>query len=220
MGLLGWCSRRVGGLSLLALIALCYWVIYKEYGAARQLSPQNTPSENTATQKTSYGAGIWTYVFAYYCLFIHLLVFIAPVRACKAVWDITESLRREARALAIRDYKQQNVQRRNSQSSISSAETLTSDNTASLTSTSEATSDTEVEEFAAVDQSSPADVVHAIVIPNYKEEVDTLRETLEVLASHPMAATSYDVSRDIASFCSWRWSTVVLYLPFSPALGY
>ena len=37
-------------------------------------------------------------------------------------------------------------------------------------------------------------VIHAIVIPNYKEEVDSLRETLDVLASHPQARDSYDVS--------------------------
>ncbi|CAK7271430.1 hypothetical protein SEPCBS119000_004602 [Sporothrix epigloea] len=36
-------------------------------------------------------------------------------------------------------------------------------------------------------------VIHAIVIPNYKEEVDTLRETLDVLASHSCARTNYDV---------------------------
>jgi hypothetical protein len=204
-------------LSLFALLALCYWVIYNEYGAARQVSSQAASLDKPATQKTSRGAGIWTYVFAYYCLFIHFLVFIAPIRACKAVWDITESLRREARALAIRDYKQQNAQRRNSHSSISSAETLTSDNNVSLTSASEATSDTEVEEFAAVEQSSAADVVHAIVIPNYKEEVDTLRETIEVLASHPMAATSYDVSS--RESCSWCFDAVPS-IPFSSVLGY
>lgn len=37
-------------------------------------------------------------------------------------------------------------------------------------------------------------VVHAIIIPNYKEDVDGLRETLGVLASHPQARVSYDVS--------------------------
>lgn len=36
-------------------------------------------------------------------------------------------------------------------------------------------------------------VIHAIIIPNYKEETDILRETLEVLASHPRARSSYDI---------------------------
>lgn len=37
-------------------------------------------------------------------------------------------------------------------------------------------------------------VIHAIIIPNYKEDIDGLRETLDVLASHPQARLSYDVS--------------------------
>jgi hypothetical protein len=28
------------------------------------------------------------------------------------------------------------------------------------------------------------DVLHAIILPNYKEDIDTLRETLDVLACH------------------------------------
>jgi hypothetical protein len=37
-------------------------------------------------------------------------------------------------------------------------------------------------------------LVHAIILPNYKEEMETLRETLEVLASHQLARFSYEVS--------------------------
>ena len=37
-------------------------------------------------------------------------------------------------------------------------------------------------------------LVHTIILPNYKEEMDTLRETLEVLASHQLARSSYEVS--------------------------
>ncbi|KAK9312347.1 hypothetical protein V1522DRAFT_460481 [Lipomyces starkeyi] len=35
--------------------------------------------------------------------------------------------------------------------------------------------------------------IHAIFVPNYKEHLDTLRETLSMLASHYMALSSYDV---------------------------
>jgi hypothetical protein len=38
-------------------------------------------------------------------------------------------------------------------------------------------------------------IVHAIILPNYKEEMETLRETLEVLASHQLARSSYEVRR-------------------------
>jgi hypothetical protein len=69
---------------------------------------------------------------------------------------------------------------------------LTSSRDISSTSSSEA-GDVEPESFADADI-APDRVIHAIVIPNYKEENDTLRETLEVLASHPQARNTYDVS--------------------------
>lgn len=37
------------------------------------------------------------------------------------------------------------------------------------------------------------EVIHAIIIPNYGEDIDTLRTTLAVLASHPRAETQYEV---------------------------
>ncbi|RDW92830.1 glycosyltransferase family 2 protein [Aspergillus mulundensis] len=37
------------------------------------------------------------------------------------------------------------------------------------------------------------EVTHAIIIPNYKEDIGTLRETLNVLASHPRARSRYEV---------------------------
>lgn len=38
------------------------------------------------------------------------------------------------------------------------------------------------------------EVIHAIILPNYKEDIDTLRTTLLVLASHPRASSQYEVS--------------------------
>lgn len=37
------------------------------------------------------------------------------------------------------------------------------------------------------------EVVHAIILPNYGEDLHTLRTTLNVLASHPRASTQYEV---------------------------
>lgn len=57
-----------------------------------------------------------------------------------------------------------------------------------------------VEECAATDwraaSGSPLEfdaVKHLIILPNYKETLDTLRETLSILASHPVAWSSYRV---------------------------
>jgi hypothetical protein len=38
------------------------------------------------------------------------------------------------------------------------------------------------------------ELTHAIIIPNYSEDLDTLRTTLTVLAIHPKAKWQYDVS--------------------------
>jgi hypothetical protein len=41
---------------------------------------------------------------------------------------------------------------------------------------------------------SPEDrIIHAIILPNYMEDLGTLRETLDVLASHRKAKTQYEV---------------------------
>jgi hypothetical protein len=51
-------------------------------------------------------------------------------------------------------------------------------------------------------------VVHAIVVPNYMEDLGTLRETLDVLASHRRARTQYEVrlfSLHWRNFCANSW---------------
>ncbi|KAH9222531.1 hypothetical protein DL95DRAFT_505508 [Leptodontidium sp. 2 PMI_412] len=37
------------------------------------------------------------------------------------------------------------------------------------------------------------EIVHAIILPNYKENMDTLRETLHILASHSLARSSHEI---------------------------
>ncbi|KKK13941.1 hypothetical protein ARAM_005608 [Aspergillus rambellii] len=43
------------------------------------------------------------------------------------------------------------------------------------------------------DKDIEEEVVHAIIIPNYNEEIHTLRSTLDVLASHPRASSQYEI---------------------------
>jgi hypothetical protein len=44
-----------------------------------------------------------------------------------------------------------------------------------------------------LEEGEDVEVVHAIILPNYCEDLDTLQTTLNVLASHPRAATQYEV---------------------------
>ncbi|KAH7328395.1 glycosyl transferase family group 2-domain-containing protein [Stachybotrys elegans] len=193
MSLFGWCTRRAGGLSMAALVFLSYWVISSEYtlqlhGYKYEQADKNT--ESYSSTSTS-GAGIWTYVFAYYALFVHLLIFILPFRALWAVWDVTQAVKRATRTNPLEDYKKL-ARRRLSSTSLSSAETLTSDQAPTTATTSEA-GDVDLEMYTDSGDIMQNPIIHAIIIPNYKEEMDTLRETLDVLASHPLAQSSYDV---------------------------
>ncbi|PNY28161.1 Uncharacterized protein TCAP_01909 [Tolypocladium capitatum] len=162
-----------------------------------QTAQMGAPSSSMHTPTPSLGAGIWTLVFAYYCLLIHAMVFLFPLRACWSVWDITKALKRSAKSKALEDYKKTNFRRRDSSISISSSETLASETLASdsngYSSTVSEASDVEPDMYADGADVAPHPVIHAIVIPNYKEEMDTLKETLEVLASHPQAHRSYDI---------------------------
>jgi hypothetical protein len=48
-------------------------------------------------------------------------------------------------------------------------------------------------DIRSLEEGEPGEVVHAIILPNYCEEEETLKTTLRVLASHPRAATQYEV---------------------------
>lgn len=183
MPLGSWSSRRVGGLSLVAVVILCYWALSSE---VKTSSREHAAVRDEDSKRVPRDIGHLAVLFAYYSLFIHILVVVFPIRACWAIWDVTRSLRRVAR---MKKWKETKTHRLSS-SSLSSAETLVSQQTSS--SSSEA-GDVESGYFADVEVEQPQDI-HAILIPNYKEDIEVLRETLEVLASHPQARAQYDVS--------------------------
>lgn len=176
---------------MLATVTLSYWVISSELEAQRDAYKYPSSDKLGAPSYGAQSSGLWVKIFSYYCLLIHFLVFVFPLRSCWAVFTITRSLRKSARSKALKDIKFGH-RRRGSSTSLSSSETLTSSRDLSSTSSSEA-GDLDPECYADGDI-APDRVIHAIVIPNYKEENDTLRETLEVLASHPQARNTYDVS--------------------------
>lgn len=180
---------------MIVLIALCYWVISRESTTEQHRykyeQPNNQGTYYSSTSTT--GAGIWTYIFSYYCLLIHVLVCVFPLRACWTVWTLTQSLKRAAQSHSLLDLKKL-ASRRDSYTSVSSSETLISSHNGGCSSTTSEAGDIDPELYTDGVSGAGDNVIHAIIIPNYKEEHDTLKETLEVLASHPQAQDSYDVS--------------------------
>lgn len=183
---------------MLMTMALSYWVISKEATTSqydyKYTSQDSLSRPSHSTISTSEGAGVWTVVFAYYCLLIHFLVFAFPMRSCWAMFDTTRCLKRATRSKSLKDFKLSH-RRRGSSTSLSSSETLTSSKEDSLPSSATSSEAGDIEtEFYTDGDAEPDRIIHAIVIPNYKEEVDSLRETLDVLASHSQARYCYDVS--------------------------
>lgn len=134
-------------------------------------------------------AGNWTLLFAYYTLLMHIFVFIFPMRACWAVEDLTRSLKKVARTKQLIDFKFSHA-RRPSTTSLSSSVTLTSSQASSASSEA---GDIELG-YCTDSDVEQEKTIHAIIIPNYQENIEDLRETLAVLASHAQARATYDVS--------------------------
>ncbi|RFN46966.1 glycosyl transferase gt-a type structural fold protein [Fusarium flagelliforme] len=189
-----WFAQRAGGLSMISLSVLCYWVISRDSTLEQQrYSYDQTDSKGVLYPSASnIGAGSWSYVFAYYCLLVHVLVCIFPLRACWTIWNLTQYMKRAARSDSLLDLKRL-ASRRDSYASASSSETLISTRTSTSSSTTSEAGDCDPDFYTDGVPGANDNVVHAIIIPNYKEEIDTLRETLDVLASHPQAHYSYDV---------------------------
>ncbi|KAF7561142.1 hypothetical protein G7046_g3019 [Stylonectria norvegica] len=194
MGIFAWCSRRAGGLAMLALLGLSYWVISRESTLHKHRYKYEQPGTGATyfSSTSTVGAGIWTFVFAYYCLLVHVLVSLFPVRACWSLWGLTQTFKRSTQSNTLRDLKKLAMRRRSSYASSASSETLTSSHNDYSSTVSEA-GDSDPDTYTEGGHLTVDRVIHAIIIPNYKEELDTLKETLDVLASHPQAHDSYDI---------------------------
>jgi hypothetical protein len=166
-----WCTQRISSLGLVSLFSLLYLALWH---SRRHGDPNETSNSQLA--------------LAYYAVLVHVLALAFPLRLCYATWRLTKSLRESTRS---RDHKtaslahfvnRPKLPRVPSSSEISSYASSSSDIT---------TSDSESSASSYGDEES---VIHAIIIPNYKEDLNTLRETLEVLACHPQASSTYEVS--------------------------
>jgi hypothetical protein len=151
---------------------------------------EKTPHQYDKKQDTGRSAGNLKVLFAYYSLLIHILVVVFPFRAGWAIWNITLGLRKIARCK-----KWQNAQ--SSQRPFSTRLSSTdAPSYAQPSSTSSEAGDLE-SGYYADSEVEQYEVVYTILIPNYIEDIEVLRETLEVLACYPEARSQYDVSSPV-----------------------
>jgi hypothetical protein len=200
MSVVAWLTQCSGGIAFLLVLGLSIWVLTKEVGPAAVAADYRPLIAGLG------GRGFWTIVFAYYCLAIHVNVICFSTRSCYGIWDMTFHLRDDAEKakMAVVHGLGSSLQRPPSAASLSSSETLTSSNASSsssspTSSTSSDAGDFDLEKCSGDTTPVTDTVVHAIIIPNYKEEIDTLTETLDVLASHPQARECYDVRFRVSS---------------------
>ncbi|TAQ86661.1 hypothetical protein B7494_g5022 [Chlorociboria aeruginascens] len=115
------------------------------------------------------------FVFVCYTMVAHTFAFLFPIRLCWSVQGMTKRLQsvsqKRKNSLELKSVPQL----KKSHADYSDDETFSSYYT-----------ETDSEE-------GYAPIVHAIILPNYKEDLDTLRETLDVLACHALASSSYDI---------------------------
>jgi hypothetical protein len=183
MSFLSWCSARCGGISLVLLSTLCLYVLFDaflhSYGLPRHASTDASRPYTTSSDRPF----ILSYIFAFYSLIVHGCVVMFQLRACWAVVETTKGLRNAAHQVPW-------VTSRLHQSWEPSSESPEISEVASSRSSRSSvdgwTSGTDSEDDLEL-------VTHAIIIPNYKEDIDVLMETLDILASHPQARYAYDV---------------------------
>jgi len=190
MGFRAWAARCIPGFSILALsflILLALTDVPQWYQACSE--PDASWRAAFASKGTKLALLDTTtppeYVFAAYNLLIHILALLAPLRFCWSLWQITGQVRQV-------DARYRSGGRANS---CRPGAWRRASSPATSTNLEESTnSGDDCQEKRGEGDGSLGRLRNTILLPSYKEEIENLRETLDVLASHHQAKSTYDVS--------------------------
>ncbi|KAH8683206.1 glycosyl transferase family group 2-domain-containing protein [Tricladium varicosporioides] len=179
-----WCVQRVTSLVFLSLIVLLYVAIWHDRPQAQHhgKAPLKLPK---AGEKVDDSIPLTNaqLLFICYTLAAHFLGLTFPMRLVYATRSITKKLKNELRQLPITSNVLSNLPETPSKFLESSY------GHEGYESSSSSYTD---ESRTQVDENDDL-ILHTIIIPNYKEDIETLRETLEVLACHPQACSVYEI---------------------------
>lgn len=177
--MLTWVVRCTPVLSSVLLLLIIY--------SALQEPDDSSPS--FYTKPGCYSPNCWKplslsqHIYVAYTILMHLQLLIYGPQLCISLHWLTRNIKavrdcRIARNLTAKQTKPSEVDF-NMDSGYMSDDSLTSASDVAIT---------------LPDQPASEDsVVHTIILPNYLEELDTLRETLSVLASHARSSQQYEV---------------------------
>lgn len=182
--MLGWLSRCLPGFSIIALVLMLVLAFSDvlnspQWRSLLPPSPKKSPSNSIRDELSAPQQ-----VFVFYVVFVHIHMFAFTVRLAWSIFRVTK----ETRAA---------IQRRVWQTpeaspALDHGEFLDSPRL----SPSQSLPDPSIVKIngVTVQEICDPELVHAIILPNYGEDLHTLETTLRVLASHPRAHSQYEVS--------------------------
>ncbi len=183
MGALTWVCRCVPGFSIVACIVLSFLAL-----ADRLWRPHHRGGALHGGYTSShllYGLTAWQIIYIGWSLFAHVCAcLLFPLRLCWASWHISDEIK------AARAQTGDRPQLLSPKPEKIKTESPVLDGPLARVPTPANPAPDDVSDS----------VIHAVIIPAYKEDIDTLRETLAVLASHLLASTCYDV-REYPYWC-------------------
>jgi len=187
-----WCVQRVANLGLVAMVLLmviAFWYDRPSHDNGEDRDPRRPGGGKKYHRHHRAEMTTSQLVFVYYTLFVHVLGLLFPMRLVWATRSMISNLRKAI--------SQPLYQARPASSQTGKAGESISVYEDSLSSADCSGSESEEMELS-LSTSTESEwedgpLLHAIIIPNYKEELDTLRETLDIFASHAQASSSYEV---------------------------
>ena len=189
MGLYAWSARCIPGFSILVLLALTLLALtdtdlpfQKSWHSAIYETGHRPPIKgpHAPVADITYSQ----FIFASYNVLIHFLSLLFPLRLCWSLWQITGQ---------VQDLNSQHTTNLGNQAT-EDTKTRTVGSVGGSLSPIDTSGNEHRDDWPESPKGNSGMVYHAIMIPIYKEDIDTLRDTLDVLASHAQARTSYDVS--------------------------
>lgn len=186
--MLGWVTRCLPGLSIIVLVVLllCAFTDLLQYSPFKSFVPPSTSEPGQNDDGIWSGLSLAQSIFVVYGVLVHAHMLGFTLRLGWSMFRATVNAKVA-------------LERRLWQTPSPSPRSQAEDEMEPpLSPISMSSADSLIPKIAMknvnVNESVEEELVHAIILPNYCEDIHTLETTLKVLASHPRAKSQYEVS--------------------------
>jgi hypothetical protein len=190
VGMLPWlyrCAPALSGFALIGLVLLAFRPsrpAVNVSGTAGDHSAWEGCSSSVLSFACAKSLRFSQMLFIFYYSYAHLSMFLFVPQLSIAIWQTTKGLAAVGKKRRFGDSS-------SSSSMVYSDSGYSSDLSDEISSNGYPRSPSSITK---ADLPLEDRILHAIIVPNYMEELDTLRETLGVFAAHDRARYQYDVS--------------------------